>query len=317
MGLFLIFYSSGIKPKQAMVKSLIKGSLILIFLGLVTVNILFDWPRVSNNLVNLNPYSFTFFLLVLLLVYPEGAFSWYQILKVSKIPINFSKVMRIWVVSNTGRYIPGAIWQYLGRVELMKREQGVGRLQTIASMMLEAFLTILAAIVLGFLTLFTNPEKLEIQVWYLLILLPLVALHPSIANRVLKLMAKFTNREIGRFELNLTFRDTFSVFPWFIINFLINGLALFFLVSSITQTFDLQQTLRFVSIYSLSWIIGYLSVFAPAGLGVTEVTLAYLLSLSMPLSIASAIALIYRFFLTVSELIIFLLVIKIKKFYYE
>lgn len=295
---------------QKIIKILIPA----ILLSFLVWNVFNNWTKVSTYLTSINTPLLMVSLVTMLTIYPEGAFGWYRILKVSKIPISFSKALRIWIVSTTSRYIPGIIWQYLGRVELMRMEQGIGRLQTITSMMTEAFLTILAAILLGSLTLFfINPEKLEIQVWYLLILVPLVVLYPSIANRLLKLMAKFTNKEIGRFELNLTFKDTLSVFPWFIFNFLLNGMALFFLISSITNTFDLQQTFRLVSIYSLSWVIGYLSVFAPAGLGVTEVTLAYLLSLNMPISIASAIALIYRFFLTIAELVIFLIVLRIKK----
>ncbi len=66
-----------------------------------------------------------------------------------------------------------------------------------------------------------------------------------------------------------------------------------------------NSILTFSGFYAFSWVVGFLSFFAPGGLGVTEITLAYLLSFMMPLSLASSITILYRFLLTVAEFLIF------------
>ena len=52
---------------------------------------------------------------------------------------------RIWLISNTSRYIPGKIWPYVGRVELAKREARIERSESVLSLLIEIFLTIAAA----------------------------------------------------------------------------------------------------------------------------------------------------------------------------
>ena len=63
--------------------------------------------------------------------------------------------------------------------------------------------------------------------------------------------------------------------------------------------------------YAFSWAIGFLSLFSPGGVGITEITLSYLLSFFMPLSLASSVAILYRFFLTISELLLFTVALKL------
>lgn len=290
-----------------MIKKLLKIAVPIGIISYLVLQISNDWTQVYSNIQEINFFYLLLAIPFFLLIYPQGAFCWYLLLKKIGVSINFVESFKIWIISSTGRYIPGTIWQYLGRVEFAKRQAGIPRSQTIVSLMLEAFLTLLAGCFLGIYTVFfIDLQILSAKAWYLLLIpLLLIALHPQVLKRVLK--------KIGNTEVKLRFNDTLAVFPWFVINFLINGVALFFLVSSINHNLDYTQVLKLTSIYSISWVIGYLIFFAPGGIGVTEISLSYLLSFSMPLSIASVIALMYRFFLTVAEMIIFIFVLKIRK----
>lgn len=69
----------------------------------------------------------------------------------------------------------------------------------------------------------------------------------------------------------------------------------------------------FVGIYTASWIIGYVTFFAPSGLGVQDVSIAALLSVFVPLPIASAIAILFRIILTLTELLTVLIVFWLTK----
>lgn len=282
---------------------LLKFLISIVLLGFLFANVAQNWNAVSGILSGFKVLPLIVSFLFLLLVYPEGAFCWWVVLQRMGIKASLTSAICVWIISNTSRYIPGTIWQYIGRVELVKREIGVPRNKTIVSLLVEIFLVLSAGV---FVAAF-SPVKLG---WWLFLLpVPLLLLHPTIANKIIALIAKISKKEIGRFNAKLSFSDTISSFPWFVLNFLINGAALSFLVVSLGQKVGLVDFFAFAGFYALSWMVGYLAVFAPAGLGVTEVTLSYLLSFNMPLVVASVIALSYRFFLTITELLIFITIL--------
>ena len=111
---------------------------------------------------------------------------------------------------------------------------------------------------------------------------------------------------------SLKITEYILVLPLFLANFILNGLALIFLVFAFTGNLEIEKLFIFSGLYALSWLVGYLSFFAPGGIGVTEVVLTLLLSLHFPLPLASSIAVIYRFLLVISEMAIFMITLKIK-----
>lgn len=83
---------------------------------------------------------------------------------------------------------------------------------------------------------------------------------------------------------------------------LTGGLILFLLIRSIYPV-ALGALPLVVQAWVISGLVAYLAFFAPAGLGVREVALAYLLALAIPLPVAVIVALLARLWLMVNELI--------------
>lgn len=296
-----------------MFKRAIKVAIPGLLIGLLMWNIGKDWQTILYYWADFRILPFAIGFSFLLMDYPEGALAWHVILRKMGVQIHVWKSLRVWIVSTTTRYLPGSIWQYISRVELA-RGMGITRSETLISMMAEAFFALTAGLFLAGLVIpFISFERLNVNFWFLLLPALLLFLHPAIANQMIMFIGKFSKRKIKKMGVSLSLKDTVLIFPWFIVNFLINGLALFFLVLSLTGNLAPTQLLAFTGFYALSWVLGYIAFFAPAGVGITEVSLAYLLSFSMPLSLASAIALSYRFFLTIAELLVFLFVLRIKK----
>lgn len=282
-----------------------------VLLGFLVGNIVKNWYLVVEQWSSFSIFPFVVGFLFMLLIYPEGAIGWYIVLRKINVKINFKNALRIWVIANTSRYIPGKIWQYLGRIELAKRE-GTSRAKTFASLLIEIFLVLTAGIFVSLLSLPFLPLKEFAHWWVFLILFPFLLLHPFLSNKIIDILSKFSKRDFGVVKVNLGFRDTVLSLPWFILNFFINGLALFFLVSSVSQNFNPNLIMALTGFYALSWVIGFVSFFTPGGIGVTEVSLAYLLSTIMPFALASLVALSYRFFLTIAELLVLAVVLRIK-----
>lgn len=293
-------------------KRIIKFIVPLILLGFLSFKIIQDWSTVEIYLQNFNILPLILGFLVMLTIYPEGALCWWSVLRNMGIKVRLASATRIWIISNTSRYIPGKIWQYLGRIELAKREAGISRGKTIFSLMLEIFLVLIAAGVVSMVALpFVEFKIIGGGMVILLLPLSLILLHPKIANFILRLLAKVSRNKINIF-FPLSFGSTLSIFPLYILNFLINGLALYLLVVSLYGDINISfyHILAFSGFYAFSWVVGFLSFFAPGGLGVTEITLSYLLGFLMPLSLAFSITLLYRFLLTLAELLIFGLFLK-------
>lgn len=284
---------------------------IFFFLGWQVVK---DWPQVAGYFQTVKLNFFLASLPVLLLIYPEGAVCWWVVLRKLGVNISVRSAMRIWIIANTSRYIPGKIWQYVGRVELAKREAGIERSKTMFSLLLEIFLVVTAAGLVSILALpFVGINSIDKGFAIFLLPVLLILLHPKLANFILPLIAKFSKNKIN-IPFSLSFNQFLSTFPLYILNFLLNGLALYLLVISVYGDhlgIHLTHIFAISGFYAFSWTVGFLSIVAPGGLGVTEITLSYLLSFLMPLPLASSITILYRFLLTIAEFFIFTLSLKL------
>jgi uncharacterized membrane protein YbhN (UPF0104 family) len=67
-----------------------------------------------------------------------------------------------------------------------------------------------------------------------------------------------------------------------------------------------------IGAYSISWILGFLVLISPGGLGVREGLLAFFLKFAIPTPIATLMALISRIWITIGE-VLFLVLSLIKK----
>lgn len=282
-------------------------------LAILVWNVVSGWEGVRPYLTTFQVSPFIGSFVVLLFIYPESSVAWYILVRRMGISITLRRAMYVWIISNTSRYIPGIIWQYIGRVGL-GQEAGIKRGQGVMSVLAEVFFVITAGILVSLLTLpYWNILGVQPKLWGLLILLSFLLLHPNISSWVIGLAARMIKRDFGEFKNKLSVADSVFVLPWFILNFVLNGIALFFLVGSLGVDVGLESLITFSGFYALSWGIGYVSFFAPAGIGAMETSLAYLLSFNMPLSLASTIALTYRFLITVAEMAVFAIVVKTKR----
>lgn len=284
---------------------------ILIFSFLIW-NIVSRWNEVLPYIQEFRVLPLLICFCFLLLIYPESAYAWNVLLRRLGIKADTKKVMYVWIISNTSRYIPGTVWQYLGRIELGQRI-GIGRKEGIASVLAEVFFVMVSAAMVSLLTVhFWDFLEIENSWKLLMLIIPfLFLLHPGVALKLMKIVAKVSNKDFDPSVKKLNFKDYFSILPWFVANFIINGIALFFLTQSLGVELSFINLIEFSGFYALSWLVGYLTIIAPGGFGATEASLTFLLAFVIPLSVAAVIALLYRFLLMLAETIVFLAVHKI------
>jgi len=216
-------------------------------------------------------------------------------------PLGLAQAWRIWWLSNIIRYIPGNVWQYLGMVYLCQ-EAGIGQVQTLTSVILHQAVSIGAGLaVAGLYFLLTWDVALGARLLPFLVALPvaLFLLQPRVFGRAINALLVRLGRQPIQFAL--TSRDLLALFVAHVISWLLYGLG-FYLFVRAAYPVGLSELPRLGAAFAAAYVIGFLSLLTPSGLGVREGVLLYLLSLSLPLPVATVLAVASRLWLIVGEL---------------
>ena len=188
--------------------------------------------------------------------------------------LTYPQIFRIFALSQLGKYIPGGIWHFVGRFN-MYHEQEMSVKESTKALIAENFWLLTGAIVSGLALGLFSPQAHEL----------LVKTGIDLPIWVL------TGTGIGLFVMWL---GLLVAFDWYFrlkgksVNFyyllyLIGLQILIWLLLGLSFAFVLPQIradtlLIYISAYALSWIFGYVVIFAPGGIGIRELALTWMLS---------------------------------------
>ncbi len=216
--------------------------------------------------------------------------------------IPYRETVRIFVLSELSRYVPGAVWQYFSRIYLAGL-WGVPASAAVSSALMELLLLALAAIPL---VLWHVGDVLPIVGRAQQVLLgafPAVAvilLQPSVLNRIgMSLLPRF---HMPYSPIHIRFRETAGLWGVCLFVWVAFGAGFVLFARSLTPI-AVADSVQVVSEYAASWLIGVITIFAPGGIGVREGVLGLLLSRIMPLGTALVIAVLSRIWLVLLELL--------------
>ena len=286
------------KNSLATIKSILR-MLVPLGVGFFLVwQIYTNWQQVAVQLRDTYPIFLILAFVVNILLYPLAALSFHIILRTLNQKITFIKSFKIWILANFAKYIPGTVWQYLGRIELA-RQESIPRPVTLAALVYEV-LTYLAAGVIWVLFYFQNTAVIS----SLMVVLIFVLLLPKIIGIIRTKIARF--REMPDTPLPPKTLVTLLAVNFF--DFFVTGLAIWLLLAAFgPPTLD---PIRLTAIYAFSWIVGYITFIAPGGLGVADATLAGLLAPHLGIGFASLVAILLRLIILGNELLLGALVWK-------
>lgn len=211
--------------------------------------------------------------------------------KLIGVRINFFQIYRIINISNIGRYLPGKFMYILGYYMYLE-EYGINKKQATISIIACEISSKGGALVLG-LCYFLFSTRFENYLPYMLVLLLicLILLHPRILNYILNyLLIIFKKQPI---KIDISYSNMLVFLLMYIGVWLLHSLAFYVLVNSITPLNSIGF-IRFSTILPLCWVVGYIVLLAPGGLGVREGMLTLTLSEFLSPEIALTIAIIQR-----------------------
>lgn len=238
---------------------------------------------------------------------------WGMTLRALGTSISWRTSVRIWFLSQAGRYLPGGVWNYVGRFYLSQGEMGADT--AILSMILETVLRILSEVLVFLLSFpfWPNRSFLDSQVLLLLaagLVAGLCLLHPALMDRISR---SSWLRRIGmeaRMLPSLQYGTLLGLLVYYVTTVIAVGAAFYLLVRAI-YPLPWQAFPALTGGFAASVVLGFLVPLAPGGWGVREGVMAFLLGQMMPSSVAIIISIASRLWLSLAEGIWILLILRL------
>ena len=211
----------------------------------------------------------------------------------------FKKTFSFVSISQLGKFIPGGIWQYVARFSNYK-ENGITTKNSAKAFVVENIWLILGSFFISIFYLFISKPDILLNQFHVSF---------SFSGRYFvagaALMLWLVVLFVTEFHYH-TNTGTFSI-KKIIWNFIsqtlmwtVYGISFFVLWNHATSTNDLFFT---IGAFGLSFLAGYIAIFAPGGIGVREATALFLFSTLFSNSVIGIYILVHRFIYTLVDLI--------------
>ncbi len=211
--------------------------------------------------------------------------AWKRILAELGFRLPLAAATRIWTASELARYLPGVIWQVVGRVYLV-RPYGVSGTVCSTSQVLELILFLLANVLVAVscLAWFGFKQMHHTARGWLICAVALVPvllflLHPRVFYGILNaVLAKLGKPPVER---RLAFGELARLLGWMVLGLLWQSLAIW-LITSGPLGLQFAKWWVVAGAYCLAWCAGFLAVWAPGGLGVRELVFVAAMRAALP-----------------------------------
>jgi glycosyltransferase 2 family protein len=183
----------------------------------------------------------------------------------------YTEAMTINSITQLGKYLPGGIWHFAGKFGIYK-VKGISTKKTTQTMVVENLWLVSSAGTVGAVAMLASNQILACQYLRFLCI-------PGIANIVAFVIPILLLTGLVIFEYFFFGKQKIKIMEFVLTQgelvaiWLIYGISFWLVFPPGTGYIP-----QLIGAFSLSWLIGYVTLFAPGGLGVREVLLAVLLS---------------------------------------
>ncbi|HYK82122.1 MAG TPA: lysylphosphatidylglycerol synthase domain-containing protein [Gemmatimonadales bacterium] len=269
------------------------GAVVAVLVGRALVR---NWSefRSLHIALHLRPGWITLSILTVFVTYALQVESWRRILAGWSQQLSYDRALKIWLLVNLGRYIPGKVWSVAGLMVLAQRA-GVDAWAAAASAVVIQALGIGTAVVVVAATTPSAESPLRLVAAAL-------AAAGTIGLLVWDRPAQVLARLVGP-------GAAFRALPWraavrggvlTLLSWVTYGVAFWLLARGL----GLPPTLPVATaagVFALGYILGLLALFAPGGVGVRELVFIGLLTPSLGSGGAVALSVASRVLLTLTE----------------
>ncbi len=215
--------------------------------------------------------------------------------------LRWRRAAETWFLASLVRYIPGNIWQFLGMAELAA-DDGVSRITTLTSIFLHQILATAAGLSLAAIYFAVAGEGAwlsALRPFLLLVPLGLLLCHPRFLSWMLNQVMRLLKRP--PVEVTLTWGQIWLVLLAYLGVWLLMGSGFALLARAVVPV-DAQQFAALMAVWAAAFVVGYLSMLTPSGLGVREGVMILLLAPIFPSPVPTMVALLARLWMVGGEL---------------
>lgn len=268
-------------------------------LGIIAVVFLIKYLIANSNLVlsrinQVNLAVLGLSVLFFLVYYFMRAFAWGLMMEMMGHEVGFKNNVYAWQFSEIKRYVPGNVWSFLSRATLFeklgvpKKVSGKGILMEIEFLVVSNMIISLLAINVIYLYL----KQANLLIYGFISITLLLALFILLGHRI--------SKKISRFLPDFGLGRNLLLLVVYLVTYLFLSLGMYFAVSSILKVYNFSNIIGF---FSFAFLLGYVSLITPSGLGVREGAITFGLSVVLTAPIAGFAAIFSRIVLVFSELL--------------
>jgi hypothetical protein len=284
------------------------GLLVIFFFAYAVVT---NWDELSEYQWRIDYRYFAAALLFYGVNFTVVLVAWHRVMASVEAMPDLSVNVRAFCYSSLMRRIPGVLWYIASRTEIYK-DAGVARSVTVVSTVLETILLIVTGLFVYLASLiFPTTGVMAASLapgLVLLLLAPFSAiLHPALFNRLFCYVLTSLNYQ-GTYSLGASRLAPLLVI--YIVAWVLGGVELLILARAIYPV-PVSLLPAIIGAWAASGAASLIAAYAVQGMGLTEVTLAVLLSTFLPLPVSIAISILFRLLCTIGDVVWALLIVSV------
>jgi hypothetical protein len=277
----------------------------LVVVGLAVRSVVVNWQSLRTQQIEwrFGPAWIAGSVLVVFSTYAVLIEAWRRVVVSMGERLPFLSAARIWFLASFGKYVPGKVWALAGAAVLAQRA-GVDPSAAVAGALVLQVLSLTSGAAVVAMTapeVFQSVGQGSQPVLALIILLSVLGVVALTWQPVLDWISSLLPsswprlRAISPVVLGAAF--VANIVAW-----CAYGVALLLLARGLLPGVDLSLP-QAIGVFTCSYIVGFLALFAPGGLGPRESVFLLMLSNQVGLKAAVALAISSRLLLTATELI--------------
>lgn len=292
------------RGRRERVLTVVKWVAAVVAVALLVLGIARQWDAIVQDFTRLDVVTVSVGVLATVAALVANMLSWRAMMAATGHRVRLAAASSIFFVGQLGKYIPGGVWSIAAQAEL-GRAHGLARTGSAVASLASMLVSMVTAALVGIVALLASANDGLAHYWWLVIVVAigLVALTPPVLSRLIALAFRVLRRPSE--AVVLTWSGTATSMLWSVVMWLLYGVQ----ATVVLHAFGADSPSVFAvstGAYAVAWLVGFLVVIAPAGLGPREGVLVLLLAAVASPSggAALALAVVSRVFMTIGDVLL-------------
>lgn len=275
-------------------KNILRWGFLAVAVVLLVVAVVATWDEFVAALRDMTWGAVVVAFLACTVALGVNALSWRAVMRSIGLTATIPESMHVFLLSQAGKYIPGSVWPVLAQAEFA-RDHGVSRARAMTGSIVAMVVGVVTSAVVGAIGLVVSVPGALVAYWWVLVVAAALAatLLPPVLSRIVRLAFRVTRRteepaHIGAMPL-------LASAGWSVLMWLLLGVQAWVLLREFSPGAGFALA---TGAFAFAWLVGFLVVIAPAGVGAREAALVLALSTVAEPGQALSLAIISRFLMT-------------------